>query len=92
MDQAEEIRRLIEESAQGNWIPLAIVSGVFGIVIMLLIHIWNQMIKDNDKRHSKTEEILEKLTNNQTSTQVLLERIEFQIGQHEKDIDRLTTR
>lgn len=50
-------------------IPITIVSGAFTFVMALLIYIWNQMLKQNDKRHDghdksfeKQDKILEKVS------------------------------
>lgn len=69
MDQAEEIRQIIEQASQGYWMPITIVSLCFSLIISLLIYIWNQMLKQNERRHQehekhneKQDQILEKVT------------------------------
>jgi hypothetical protein len=96
MDQTEEIRKIIETSQEGNWIPLTIVSGIFGIVILLLLYIWNQMLKNNAQRHKANESIIEKLADNDEAQGRLLDkygvkidRLEVDVQKHETDIKEI---
>lgn len=82
MDQTEEIRKLIESASDGYWMPLSIVCFAFGIVIALLIYIWNQMLKQNEIRHQEHEkrdkhhdEMLEKVTDNLQQLKLLFVEI-----------------
>lgn len=82
MDQAEEIRKMIESASDGYWIPLGIVCFSFGIVISLLLYIWNQMLKQNEARHQEHEkrdqhhdEMLEKVTDNLQQLKLLFVEI-----------------
>lgn len=81
MDQAEEIRKIVESASNGYWLPMVIVSTAFSVIIGLLLYIWNQMLKQNEKRHqdheehnSKQDRILEEISKNlQTLTVVVTE-------------------
>ena len=90
MDQTEEIRQIVENASHGYWLPLTIVTSIFGIIIMLLLYIWNQMLKQNDKRHQdheihnqKQDRILEEVSKSTHSLALLVTEIktkqDFQI-------------
>lgn len=63
----------------GIWIPISIVSAAFTFIIGLLLYIWNQMLKQNDKRHDghdksfeKQDKILEKVSESVESLRVIV--------------------
>lgn len=58
----KETQKAIELSQDGNWIPLGIVAAVFSIIILLLLYIWNQMIKNNNARHEQNELLLKEIS------------------------------
>ena len=71
MDQGTEAINVINSAANGYWIPMAIVVGAFSLVLLLLLYIWNQTIKNNEKRHNdheihnnKQDELLDKVSEN----------------------------
>lgn len=83
MEQAEEIKKMIEEASSGHWIPVTTIISVFGIVIMLLLYIWNQMLKSNELRHAnhdirndKQDLILEEVKNNLHDLKIIVTRME----------------
>ena len=76
MDQAEEIRQIVENASQGYWLPIGILAAAFSTIIALLLYIWNQMIKNNNKRHEKTEELLNKVSENQQALSQIVTRHE----------------
>lgn len=69
---------------------ITIVSVIFGGVISLLIYIWNQNIKINDRRHEMNEKLIGELTRNSTEQRILLEKLNTMIAHHESVIDKLT--
>lgn len=79
MEQTEELIRAIEEAKVGSWFPMAIISGVFSIIILLLLYIWNQMIKNNNTRHETNEKLLRTAMDNQTSLTTLVNRHDVEI-------------
>jgi phosphoribosylformylglycinamidine (FGAM) synthase-like amidotransferase family enzyme len=85
MDQAEEIRQIVESASQGYWLPIGILAGAFSIIIALLLYIWNQMIKNNNARHESSEELLKTAMENQTSLRSL-------VTQHDVEIKHLKER
>jgi phosphoribosylformylglycinamidine (FGAM) synthase-like amidotransferase family enzyme len=82
MDQAEEIRQIVENASNGYWLPLGILAGAFSMIIALLLYIWNQMIKNNNNRHESTEKLLNKAMDNQKALASLVDR-------HDVEIDHL---
>jgi len=53
--EVEELIKVFESANQGNWMPIATVTFAFGLVISLLLVIWKQSQKNNDKRHEASE-------------------------------------
>ncbi len=53
--EVEELIKAVELSNQGQWMPIASITLAFGVVIALLIFIWKQSQKNNDKRHEASE-------------------------------------
>lgn len=86
MDQADEVRKIIETSQQGDWIPLTIVSAIFGLVILLLLYIWNQMLKNNAERHKANEKVIDKLANNDEAQTGLLLKYGVKVDRLEEDV------
>lgn len=79
MDQAEEIRQIVESASNGYWLPLGILAGSFSVIIALLLYIWNQMIRNNNKRHQSTEKLLNKAMDNQKALTSLVDRHDVEI-------------
>lgn len=83
MEQAEEIKKMIESATNGYWVPVAIVSAAFSVILFLLVHIWNQMLKQNEKRHvehekhnEKQDTLLKVVSDNLTELRVLVTKID----------------
>lgn len=82
MDQTEEIKQLIENASHGYWVPLGIVATCFSVIIVLLIYIWNVMLKQNQERHTSHEEhnakqdqMLEQMKETTNSLRILVTEI-----------------
>ncbi len=84
MEQAEEIRKLIETSAQGNWIPFGLLAGAFSIIILLVLYVWNKMLKNNNTRHVNTEDLLKETTNTLAALNILINRHDVRLEHLEK--------
>ncbi len=81
MAQGEELKELVE-LVQGYKYFLGIISGSFSFILLLLLYIWNQMLKGNNKRHEKHESMMEKAMENQATLTNLVTR-------HDVDIEHL---
>ena len=85
-EHLEELRKAIEAANNGNWIPITIISFLFGILAVLIIHIYNQRFRGMEK-------VVDQLTTNQTSLtksqndiSIVLARIENQIENQDERI------
>jgi F0F1-type ATP synthase membrane subunit b/b' len=87
--EADEIKRVIEEASNNNWIPISIVIAIFGIVIALLLYIWKTSQEEMKNRHAKAEDNIDKLTESQRSISMVLTKLETIVEYHEKSINEL---
>lgn len=85
----EELIQAVEQANQGNWIPLTVVIAVLGVVIALLIHIWNNTQKETEKRRVKVDEMLKELTESSVEQKSILSELRTIVKYHEKDIEKL---
>lgn len=77
-------------------VTIAIVSSVFGGMIVLLLYIWNMTQKNNDKRHEASEKrheanenLISKLTDITVQQGNLLAKLDAMIEHHEKRLDKV---
>lgn len=82
----EELIKAVEQANNGNWIPLSIVIAVLGVVISLLIYIWNNTQKESEKRRIKVDEILKELTESSVEQKTILSELRTIVRYHEQDI------
>ena len=87
--ETDEIRRVIEEANNNNWIPISIVIAIFGIIIALLLYIWKISQAENKSRHDKSEDNIDKLTESQHQISIVLTRLDTIVESHEKSINEL---
>ena len=85
----QEIIRAIEQSTQGNWIPLAFILGTLGIVVWMFIYILRVKEATLNKRHDNCEDIMKSLTVTQHDTRVLMERVLSKQDMHDEEIKEI---
>jgi hypothetical protein len=90
MEQSEEIIKAIENANNGMWFPIATIIGVFGVVIMLLLYIWKQSQKTNDKRHLDNEKMIYELKDTTKVLSDLVIKIETRQEFQQKEIDQMS--
>lgn len=87
--ETDEIKRIIEEASNNNWIPISIVVSIFAIVIALLLYIWKTSQAEMKARHDKAEDNIDKLTESQHQISMVLTKLETIVEYHEKSINEL---
>jgi len=65
---------------------IAIVSGVFGCTIVLLLYIWNLTQKANDKRHESNENLIAELVESKHTNDLILLELKLITAQHANDL------
>tara|TARA_R110002020_G_C15762998_1_gene727299 strand:- start:50 stop:328 length:279 start_codon:yes stop_codon:yes gene_type:complete len=85
-DEAQEIIKTVESASDGYWFPLVTVAACFSVVIALLLYIWNQTQKNNEKRHTATEEIIKELADSKHTNDLILQRLEILVESHDKKL------
>lgn len=61
--QVEELIQAMEQASQGNWMPLALVCGLFGAITALIIYIYHTKQKTQDAIIKELAESEVKITN-----------------------------
>ena len=89
MEQTEELIKAIESANNGFWMPLTTITVVFGVVISLLLYIWKNSQKTNDKRHGENEVMIKELSKTSNTMGLLLVKIETNQENQQKEIDNI---
>lgn len=75
MENSTELMEIVASAQQGYWIPLGVVATAWSVIIGLLLYIYHRNQKESEKRHTEHTQILQKLTDNQQSLQILVAEI-----------------
>lgn len=73
-EQVQEVVKIINEANSGNWIPMAVVGSLFGIIILLLLYIYNKDRKTSIYKHRDIDEIQSRLSSNNEKLTILVNR------------------
>lgn len=95
----EELIKAFKLASQGDesiWLPITTLTVVFGVVISLLLYIWNNSQKinnkrheDSEERHSNNEKIFSKWTETQATVTNVLTELRANQKHQQKEIDKL---
>jgi len=88
-EQAQEIVKIINEANSGNWIPIAIVGSLFGIIIVLLLYIYNRDRKISLYKHRDIDEIQSRLSSNNEKLTILVNRHDVKLEEHDKRLEKI---
>ena len=88
-EQAQEIVKIINEANSGNWIPMAVVGSLFGIIILLLLYIYNKDRKTSIYKHRDIEEIQSRLSSNNEKLTILVNRHDVKLEEHDKRLEKI---
>lgn len=88
-ETADEIIKSVESATAGNWIPLTVVAACFGVVIILLVYIWKQKMKEDERRHDSNEAILKQLTENERVAFATLSRVQLLTESNKDRLDKI---
>lgn len=88
-EQAQEIVKIINETNTGNWIPIAIVGSLFGIIIVLLLYIYNRDRKISLYKHRDIDEIQSRLSSNNEKLTILVNRHDVKLEEHDKRLEKI---
>jgi len=89
MEQTEEILKAIEQTNEGVWLPIATLTVVFGVVISLLLYIWKQSQKTNDKRHTDNEKMIKGMSKTLQTMSLLLVKIETNQENQQRELNTI---
>jgi len=88
-EQAQDIVKIINEANTGNWIPIAIVGSLFGIIIVLLLYIYNRDRKISLYKHRDIDEIQSRLSSNNEKLTILVNRHDVKLEEHDKRLEKM---
>ena len=88
-EQAQDIVKIINEANTGNWIPMAVVGSLFGIIIVLLLYIYNRDRKISIYKHRDIEEIQSRLSSNNEKLTILVNRHDVKLEEHDKRLEKM---
>jgi len=88
-EQVQEIVKIINEANTGNWIPIAIVGSLFGIIIVLLLYIYNRDRKISLYKHRDIDEIQSRLSSNNEKLTILVNRHDVKLEEHDKRLEKI---
>jgi hypothetical protein len=78
----EEIKNVIEQASNGQWIPAAVVASLMSVVVVLLLVIYKKDKKDSEIRHKDAEKRISKIEELNQNMVILVNR-------HDVEIDNL---
>jgi hypothetical protein len=67
-----ELSTVISAAQGGYWLPFAVLSTAWGVIIGLLLYIYSRNQKENEKRHSENTAILKTLAENTQDLKTLV--------------------
>jgi len=88
-EQVQEVVKIINEANSGNWIPMAVVGSLFGIIILLLLYIYNRDRKISIYKHRDIEEIQSRLSSNNEKLTILVNRHDVKLEEHDKRLEKV---
>ena len=88
-EQVQEVVKIINEANSGNWIPMAVVGSLFGIIILLLLYIYNRDRKISIYKHRDIEEIQSRLSSNNEKLTILVNRHDVKLEEHDKRLEKI---
>ena len=88
-DQVQEVVKIINEANSGNWIPMAVVGSLFGIIIVLLLYIYNRDRKISVYKHRDIDEIQSRLSSNNEKLTILVNRHDVKLEEHDKRLAKI---
>lgn len=89
MENAEEYRMIAEQALMGNWLPVGIVGGLLGIIILIILYVWKEDKKKNAKDHEEYEDAIKQLSETDRKISEVLTKLETRSEAHDRDIERL---
>jgi hypothetical protein len=88
-EQVQEVVKIINEANSGNWIPMAVVGSLFGIIVILLLYIYNRDRKISVYKHRDIEEIQSRLSSNNEKLTILVNRHDVKLEEHDKRLEKV---
>jgi len=88
-EQVQEVVKIINEANSGNWIPMAVVGSLFGIIIVLLLYIYNRDRKISLYKHRDIDEIQSRLSSNNEKLTILVNRHDVKLEEHDKRLEKI---
>ena len=88
-EQVQEVFKIMNEANSGNWLPIAVVGILFGIIIVLLLYIYNRDRKISVYKHRDIDEIQSRLSSNNEKLTILVNRHDVKLEEHDKRLAKI---
>lgn len=90
MEETKDILKAIEQAQDGYWLPLAAISVLFGVIITLILYIYNRNQKDNDSRHVDTRTMISEMKLTTEGVKETLSAVQSLLAVESAKVDRNT--
>jgi len=88
-EQVQEVFKIMNEANSGNWLPIAVVGFLFGIIIVLLLYIYKRDRKISLYKHKDIDEIQSRLSSNNEKLTILVNRHDVKLEEHDKRLAKI---
>lgn len=85
--EKEQLNELIESlklAQDGYWLPMSIIAGLFGIIVLLLIAFWRKSEAYHHGKHKENDEFRKEYEHQMRNIALLVQKHEVEI-EHLKD-------
>lgn len=83
-EHLNEMAESFKMAQDGYWLPLSVVAGLFGIIVLLIIVIWNRSEKYHHTKHKENDEFKKEYEKQMTNLAILVAKHDVEI-EHLKD-------
>lgn len=83
-EHLNEVAETFKMAQDGYWLPLSVVAGLFGIIVMLIIVIWSRSEKYHHTKHKENDEFKKEYEKQMTNLAILVAKHDVEI-EHLKD-------
>lgn len=84
-EHLNEMAETFKMAQDGYWLPLAVVAGLFAIIVMLIIFIWSRSERYHHNKHKENDEFKKEYEKQMTNLAILVAKHEVEINHLKED-------